>query len=67
MKTQCMMTVRLGMVAAFLLLVPACSTPVRSTGKVAVKGAKMSAKATIEGAKATGRSLKGAAGIAVDK
>lgn len=63
MKTQCMMAVRLGMTAAFLLLVPACSTPVKSTGKAVVKGAKISAKATIEGAKATGRSLKGAAGV----
>jgi hypothetical protein len=67
MKTQYMRTVRLGMAAAFLLLVPACSTPVKSTGKAAVKGAKMSAKATVEGAKATGRAVKGAAGIAVGK
>jgi len=67
MKTQLMMAVRIGMAAACLLLLQACSTPVRSTGKAVAKGAKISARATIEGAKATGRAVKGAAGVAVGK
>jgi len=67
MKIQLMIGSRFLLIAVFLLLVPACSTPVRSTGRAVVKGAKISAKATVEGAKATGRAVKGAVGVAVGK
>jgi len=67
MKTKVVMVSRLLMVAGILLLVPACSTPVKSTGRAIAKGAKVSAKATVEGAKATGRAVKGAAGVVIGK
>ncbi len=66
MKTKYMMVSRLLMIAVFLLLVPACSTPVKSTGRAVVKGAKVSAKATVEGAKATVGAVKNTAGVIID-
>ena len=64
MKTKWMMASRFLMVAVFLLLVPACSS---TRPKPVRKAAKMSAKVTLEGGKATGKAVKGAAGVTVRK
>ncbi len=65
MKIKILLASRLLMVVGILLLVPACSTPVKSTGRAVVKGAKVSAKATLEGAKATVGAVKNTAGAVI--
>jgi len=69
MKTTWIRMTHCLMVAVFLLLVPACSTPTteKKRRRPVVKAAKVSATATVESAKATGKAVKNTTAAVIGK